>query len=353
MIYGSLGRMSGGYLYDRIVVEGLRAAGHTVEVISMPDVGWWKALGHNWDGNLLEEALDLELDLLIQDELNHPSLFLFNRSFKRFAKRPILSVVHHLRSSEIHPPPLRLVYRWVESLYLDSVDGFLFNSHFTRNDTDRLSPLRGRPWVVAYPGKDRLGVRLTDEEVRQRCRQGGALRLLFVGNIIPRKGLHHLVQALAGLPPEGWELTVVGSQSAAPAYTRKIERCIAKRHPGARITFLGLQPDVAVKEIFRSSQVLLLPSEIEGYGIVYAEALGFGLPCLAASKGGAAEIVEEGVQGWLVAHGDEARLRDRIAALIQDRGLLERLSLAALQRFDRLPGWESTQRAVLDFLSGF
>lgn len=350
MIYGSLGKMSGGYLYDRLVVEGLREAGHRVEIISMPDVSWWQALMHNWDSSLLEEALDLKLDLLVQDELNHPSLFLFNHSYRRYARRPIVSIVHHLRSSERHSPVAGAFFSLVERHYLNTIDAFVFNSQFTLGDVDRLSPLKQRPRIVAYPGKDRLGVRLTEDSVRQRCHAPGPLKLLFVGNVIPRKGLIHILEALQPLSADSWELTVVGSQSAHPGYSRSIERFVRKFLPRAPIKFLGLQPDLVVRQVYQESHVLVLPSDIEGYGIVYAEALGFGLPCVASALGGGSEIVSDGQQGWLVHHGDSLKMRKIIQRLIDDRALLETVSLAALRRYDELPSWSSTQRAIKEFL---
>lgn len=350
MIYGSLGKMSGGYLYDRLVVEGLREAGHEVEVISMPDVGWWRSLPHNWDANLMEETLELDLDLLVQDELNHPSLFLFNHWFKRRTRIPVVSLVHHLRSSEHHPAPLCPVYSAIERLYLSTVDAFVFNSSFTKDDVDRKSPLGNRPWTVAYPGKDRLQVRLSEAEVLDRCRQPGPLRLLFVGNLIPRKGLLFLLQALVLQPTNLWTLTVVGSHSADPAYFRKVQRFIRHHLPQARIEFLGLQPDSVVARCYRESHVLVLPSDIEGYGIVYAEALGFGLPCLAAAKGGAGELIQDGVNGVLIEYGQVEHLRAVLTRQLRDRAWVERLSLNALRRYDEAPAWRDTQERVSTFL---
>ena len=352
MIYGSLGKMSGGYLYDRLVVEGLREAGHHVEVISMPDVGWFRALTHNWDANLLEEAIELNLDLLVQDELNHPSLFLFNHSFKQFTKKPIVSVVHHLRSSEKHPPTAQVFYKLVERHYLKTVDAFIFNSEFTKDDVNRLSPLNNRPWVIAYPGKNRLEQRLTEDQVRQRCQTPGPLKLLFVGNIIPRKGLYYLLQALKNLPPNQWELKIVGSQSANASYFSKIQRCVSKHLKDSPIHFLGLQPNLMVRQIYQESQVLILPSDIEGYGIVYAEALGFGLPCLATNNGGAKEVIRDGREGYLVPHANPLVLQTHLKNLIEDRTLLEKLSLQSLRRYDELTAWSDTQEQVKNFLEG-
>ena len=67
LIYGSLDTVSGGYLYDRKLVEYLRAQGDTVEIISLP---WRNYAAHLMDN--FRFRLPPGLDLLIEDELNHP-----------------------------------------------------------------------------------------------------------------------------------------------------------------------------------------------------------------------------------------------------------------------------------------
>src|SRR3989304_6666951 len=92
IIYGSLNTLSGGYLYDRKLADYLRAQGDTVEVISLP---WRNYAAHLTDN--LSFKLPGDLDILLQDELNHPSLIGANRSKH---SHPVISLVHHLRCSE-------------------------------------------------------------------------------------------------------------------------------------------------------------------------------------------------------------------------------------------------------------
>lgn len=349
MIYGSLGTMSGGYLYDRMMVEGLRAAGHRVEVISLPEASWFGALWHNWDNDLLEETLDLHLDVLVQDELNHPSLFWFNRRLRRHSKVPIVTLVHHLRSSENHPDPLRALYRGVEKAFLETAGGFVFNSYHTRSTVDAISPIQERPWKIIHPGKDRLGSPLSEEAVRTRCRSAGPLKLLFVGNIIPRKGLLPLLRVLKSLPADLWRLKVVGSQAANRRYYHAVRR-EAEGLPPEQVEFAGLQPDAAMRTFYESSDIFALPSDIEGYGIAYAEAQGFGLPSLAAAKGGAGEIIVHGRNGWLVNFGQTEKLREALVEVIRNREALERLSLESLENYRQLSGWEKSQQDFIRFI---
>jgi hypothetical protein len=63
------------------------------------------------------------VDLLLQDELNHASLFLLNRRLRKEVRYPLVSIVHHLRSSERRPTWQNTLYRRIERNYLESMDG--------------------------------------------------------------------------------------------------------------------------------------------------------------------------------------------------------------------------------------
>ncbi len=95
LIYGSLDTISGGYLYDRKLVEYLRSQGDTVDIISLP---WRSYTAHLMDN--FHFKLPRKLDILIEDELNHPSLILPNHRRHTY---PVVSLVHHLRASELRP----------------------------------------------------------------------------------------------------------------------------------------------------------------------------------------------------------------------------------------------------------
>src|SRR5512133_273198 len=128
VIYGSLDTLSGGYLYDRKLVEYLRTQGDTVEIISMPPGMTGRSDWRNYAAHLGDNftfRLPTGLDILIQDELNHPSLIAANAGKHPY---PIISLVHHLRCSELRPKWQNRFYRLVEKAYLNSIDGFIFNS---------------------------------------------------------------------------------------------------------------------------------------------------------------------------------------------------------------------------------
>ncbi len=354
LIYGTLDTISGGYLYDRMLVEHLRAGGDEVEVVSLPWVGYGRALLQNFSHSLRQRLANADFDLLVQDELNHPSLFWLNWRLKRQVHYPLVSIVHHLRQSEQHPRGLRSLYRCVEQRYLQSVDAFIFNSQTTRQEVGRLNGKTSdvsktsdvwQPHVVAYPGGDRFPMTITEAEISQRAHEPGSLRVLFVGNLIPRKGLHLLIEALCQFQTGDWRLDVVGSTAVNPTYTQYIARNL----PTA-VMLHGALSDAALAELMYRSHVLAVPSQYEGFGIVYLEGMGFGLPAIGTTGGAAAEIIRDGVNGYVVGVADTAVLSHHLHHLHQNRDALAAMSLSARHHFLAHPTWAQSMARAREFL---
>jgi glycosyltransferase involved in cell wall biosynthesis len=346
VIYGSLDTLSGGYLYDRLLVDTLRAQGDTVEVISLP---WRNYLSHLADN--LSFRLPAGLDVIIQDELNHPSLLTANKQPHPY---PVISLVHHLRCSEQRPAWQNAFYRIVERRYLRSVDGFIFNSGTTRGVVQALVG-SGTPNLVAFPPTDRFGNGLSAEDaeaaewIHARSSEDSPLRLLFIGNVIPRKGLHTLLDALARLPEGSVQLDIVGSLTTDPNYAAEMKKKAGKITQSS-IRFHGALNNDPLVAILKAAHVLVVPSSYEGFGIVYLEGMAFGLPAVGTTAGAAPEIIEEGRTGYLIDPDDDRTLASHLAALAKDRELLTRLSLNAWQRYRQQPKWEQTAATIRSFL---
>jgi glycosyltransferase involved in cell wall biosynthesis len=186
---------------------------------------------------------------------------------------------------------------------------------------------------VVYGGADPVRFR-PDREAQRRG-------ILFVGRLTPHKGIDRLIEAL----PEEAELRVVGSIGHDPApperdYPTLLRRLAAKR----RVEFLGVVPDRVLPALYRGSQVLVLPSVertcygrdvlvSELLGLAAIEAMASGTPVVASRLGGIPEVVEDGVTGVLVEPGNIAELRERLAEVLGDRHLAERLGRNARERF--------------------
>lgn len=350
IIFGSLDTLTGGYLYDRRLLEHLRSHGDQTRVVSLPLRTYPRHLADNFSPSLARRLASERFDVLVQDELNHPSLVMLNRWLRAQTGYPIVALVHLLRSSERQASLLRHAYAAVEGRYLGTVDAAIFNCHTTRQAAESLIG-RAIPGVVAYPGGDHMRVQLTEAEVAARARTAGPLRVVSIANVVPGKGLHDLVTALASLPTESWRLTVAGSLTIDRLYVKRLRYLIGRLGLGANVHLLGSVPNQRVAEHLGRSHVLALPSSYEAVGIAYLEAMRFGLPVIATSAGGAREVVDDGREGFFVAPGDVQALSEYLHLFVIDRELLLRMGIAARRRAARHPTWDESFRCVRELLS--
>jgi glycosyltransferase involved in cell wall biosynthesis len=351
IIYGSLESCSGGYLYDRKVVEGLRARGHAVEILSLPLRNYGRHLVDNFSTALLRQIKQANWDVLIQDELSHPSLILVNRRIKRETGYPILSIVHHLRCCESRPRLLNAAYQVIETQYLTTIHGFIYNSATTRAVVRKILK-QDRPGVVAYPGRDHMIPGMTHERIMQRCKNPGPLRILFLGNVIPRKGLHVLIRSLAILRGNGWRLTVAGDLSVDPSYARQVQTLVQKLLLGDSIAFTGRVASKDLPGLMAEHHCLAMPSFYEGFGIAGLEAMGFGQPVIATTAGAGSEWIRHGEEGWIIPPESESSLAAVIQRWIHDRELLMSMSLAAFRKYTGHPTWNDAAEGVDRFICG-
>jgi len=148
-------------------------------------------------------------------------------------------------------------------------------------------------------------------------------RLLYVGRLAAAKGLPVLLQSLATLKLErpDIQLTVVGDGEDRAA----LEAEAQKLNLGSNVTFIGYQSPESVREHLRASDVFVMSSFAEGVPVVLMEAMMAGLPVVATQIAGVSELVEDGVNGFLVPPSNTEALTGRIAALLADSDLRSQL----------------------------
>ncbi len=342
VIYGSIDTLSGGYMYDRMMVEYLRSQGDTVEIISLP---WRNYAAHLTDN--FSFKLPSNLDILIQDELNHPSLIGANRGKHPY---PIISLVHHLRCSELRPKWQNDLYRVVEKKYLHSVDGFIFNSKTTKGVVNGLIG-NSKPDVIAYPPTDRFGDAISEREIEERGKKK-ELQILFLGNVMGRKGLHTLLEA-ARLSTFNLQLDIVGSLTSEPEYAKQMQEFVMVNGLSSTVYFHGSLNNQPLIEKLKNAHVLVVPSSYEGFGIVYLEGMGFGLPAIGTTAGAAGEVIRDGVDGFLIQPDDAHSLATKLQIMNERRDVLVQMSLAARTRYLAQPKWNQTANQIREFLLSF
>lgn len=350
VIYGALDRRSGGFLYDYEMVHHLQAHGHTIDIISLD----WRTYAHhltdNYDTALFERLHRATYDILLQDELNHPSLFYLNQRLKDGGiTYSIVSIVHHLRVSEQHPAALMSLYHTIERRYLNTVDAFIYNSQSTRAAVGQLAPsTASRPHVVALPSGSRFSG-LSSATITQH-QAPPPLRVVFVGNVTRRKGLHTLLEAVSTFSANDVLLDVVGALDVETDYAKEIYAQIDRYHPSEQVKLWGRLDDNALADVLSRAHVLAVPSQHEGFGIVYLEGMGFGLPPIGTNSGGASEIIQHGENGFLVPPKTPAAIQHHLFELLNQPNMRQRMSHNARASFEQHPTWQTSMASVEAFL---
>lgn len=182
--------------------------------------------------------------------------------------------------------------------------------------------------IAKYYGVDRDKIavvpELIDLDAWQRAlseapREEGPPRILTVAHLYPRKGLDTLLRAFANLSTNV-TLRIVGT---GPERTR-LEHLAQTLNLTDRVRFLGHLPFAALVAEYRNATLFALPTEQEGFGIVFLEAMASGLPIVATRVAAVPEVVSDGVTGLLVDPGDEATLAQAIKTLLADADLRSR-----------------------------
>jgi D-inositol-3-phosphate glycosyltransferase len=177
--------------------------------------------------------------------------------------------------------------------------------------------------------------------------------LLFVGRIEPLKGIDILIQAIALLRQRNIYvcLAVIGGDpdSSPQAQSSEMARLKMLREQAGLtdlVTFLGKRGQDTLPYYYSAAEAVVVPSHYESFGMVALEAMACGTPVVASQVGGLAFLVQDGVTGFTVPVDEPQALADRLALLINDRALRQKLgeqAHAVAQQY----AWENIAARVL------
>ncbi len=164
------------------------------------------------------------------------------------------------------------------------------------------------------------------------------VRFICVGRINRVKGLHVMLEAFAGLPPDRYELHIVGAAATRPE--QRYEEALRARYPQANVTWHGKQAHDKALDLISHCDAMIHPAIcLEVFGLTIAEALAVGRPVIATRCGGAEAQIKDGINGLLVPPNDTAALRNAIAAVLAEPSRIREMA-------DRTDGVVSLQDHV-------
>jgi len=327
LIPGDWNTPTGGYTYDRRIVLALREAGWAVEVRRL-DGAWPHPSATELDavsaciGSLADDTLvvadGLAFGVLAEVVAPHA------------ARLRWVALVHHplhLETGSSDAAREQLLQSETGALRYARL--VLVTSQHTAVDVAAMGVPPERIAVVE-PGTDAVAMRSAASP------RAGPLRLLCVATLTARKGHSLLLQALAGLMHLDWELHSVGSATRDPVTAAGLHALAAPL--GERVFWHGEVDAPALHAQYAATDVFVLASLHEGYGMVITEALAHGLPMVASDAGALAQTLPAQA-GLQVPAGEVAPLQAALSRVLSDAALRERLGAGARAAAAQLPSW--------------
>jgi glycosyltransferase involved in cell wall biosynthesis len=338
MVSGDLATLTGGYLYDARIVEGLRQQGWDVQVhnlaTSFPNPDEHALAQATAQFNAIPEGARVVIDGLALGGM--PQLVMAHAQRLR-----LFALVHH---------PLAL-----ETGLTRNEQKRLFD-----NERDALAAVARI--IVTSPNTARA---LADYGVPEECigvvlpgtdpaplAVGSASKapvLLCVATITPRKGHADLVDALGNLRDRPWQLLCVGSLTRSLTTVVAVRARIAAYKLDSCIALLGEAEGETLNNYYHHADLFVLPSYYEGYGMALAEALARGLPIVSTTAGAIPDTVPADA-ALLVPPGDKTQLTEVLRRVLDDAELRQQLAMAARQARQQLPSWGIASQHFADQL---
>jgi glycosyltransferase involved in cell wall biosynthesis len=338
IVPGALDQLTGGYIFDRHVVDGLGALGRAVRVLELPgrfplpDAVAREAAAAALAG--LEDGMAAVIDGLALPAFAE---YLADQAVRRHR---VIGFVHHPLALETGLPlATREALALAEARLLPRLSGLLCPSQTTA-------------WHMAEYGVARVLVTppgTAKPALPPPPRGDGPLHLLSVATISARKGHRLLIDALAELRDRRWRLTCIGSLTRDREAVLALEQAIQRHGLQERVLLAGEWPPERLGAAYAGADLFVLPSYHEGYGMALAEALAHGLPIVATTAGAIPETVPAEA-AMLVPPGDREALARALAMVLDNAPLRRTLAAAAAKAGAALPDWPRAVRGWVDAL---
>ncbi|WP_237216632.1 glycosyltransferase family 4 protein [Falsiroseomonas oryziterrae] len=336
LVPGPFDTVSGGYGYDRRLLEGLRASGHDVQVVELQGRHPYPDDAALADARHALAAVPAGTRIVV-DGLGLPA---FAPLADELERRRAVGLIHHPTALEHgNTGEVRDALRAAEIALFPRLARLVATSQLTAR---RLEPDFGCDPArigVVEPGTD---------PAPRSSGSGDGCAILSVGALVPRKGHDVLVRALATLPDLDWRLTVVGGARDV-AHAHGLQALAEELGVAQRVDFAGEVDGAVLEAMWQGADVFALASHWEGYGMAVAEALARGLPVAVTAGGALAELAP--VEASVVSPpGDHVSLGKGMRRVIFDTALRAQMAEAAWQAGQGLPRWSDRAAAFVSEL---
>jgi glycosyltransferase involved in cell wall biosynthesis len=338
---GRLDTPTGGYVYDRRMVEGLRKLGWTVEICALDDsfplpsdvalAAAASALASIPAGTTV--LVDGLAGGVMPAVMEHEA-----------ARLRLVALVHHPLADETGlSQDVAEAFEASERRTLACVRRVVVTSRATAARVSAMFGVDATRIAVVEPGV---------EPGPLAVGSGSPVpELLCVATISPRKGYDTLVRALANVVDRQWHLTIVGSLDRHPQSVAQLRAGLRAARLEDRVSLVGEADASTISAYYQQSDLFVLPTEYEGYGMVVAESLAHGLPVISTPVGAIPDLIGDDA-GVVVPSGNAVALAAALAKALDDPDWRRRLREGAVRARGRFHSWEAATAKMADVLAG-
>lgn len=354
-ILGSTVPKTGGELYNYKIFNHINEQ-NVVPHIYLIDLEKYKyVIRLRWVPILGDLAISLFLTILlsryngifIEDHYFSRYLLMSNIFQKIFFKSKIVTLVHLFcnYSSDDGSPLRKEVNKQMEKIHLSQSDEIVTSSQHSSYEIQSLG-VSEKHIHVFTPGIDKEKFsklpRRHDDKLNEK--------ILCVANYIPRKGILYLIQAFHKVESHGFTLHLVGNRNKSFSYYRKMNSLVDKLELRESVYFHDGKDQENLKYLYSTSDIFVLPSLKETFGIVLIEAMYYSLPVITVNSSAMPDLIADGVNGLLVPPQDSGAISRSLECLISQPELRRKMGDAGYQIASSSFDWDRTCSAFHDFL---
>ena len=331
VIPGDIEQPTGGYRYDRQIIDHLQDLSFACRILSLPgQYPFPREADRKTALNLVagQEGQDVAVvDGLAGGVLPELLEILSKTS-------PVVALIHHplfLETGLSEEQQLRL--KSLEKTGLSHASLVITTSRETARQVESVFDFDGTRIKAVLPGVECPGMSTGSGE--------DTVNLLCVASVIERKDHITLLRALSMLTDLDWRLDCVGKTDFDPELFSGLGKFVSENNLQDRIRFHGELENRDLEEFYRKADIFVLPSRHEGYGMAFAEAIVRGIPVLGTTAGAIPDTVPDSC-GILVEPGNVGALAAALKSLLEDKDLRQQLRNGTLLAAPGFPDWRNT-----------
>lgn len=351
---GAIPPQTGGELYNYKISQYFKAANLEQEFVSLHKyrhflrLGRLPIVGDLMVNIILAIALYQCNGILVEDHYFSRYLLLTNVIQTYIRKNQIATVVHLFYPYDSSDPCFirRSIYRLIERLYLSFANVIVLSSEYSKREVVSLG-IDPSKLHVFYPGLDREKFAMAPPVNKSVSAER---KILCVANYIPRKGLRYLIKAFAQANRSNFKLHLVGNVKDSALYYRQLKKQVASLGLTGHVYFHNGEDQNNIKYLYATSDIFVLPSLKETFGIVLIEAMHHHLPIITTNTSAMPDLVIDGKNGLLVPPKDSSAMAWALSRLISEPLVRQRMGEIGYQIIKDAYTWEDTSSRFLSLV---